>query len=210
MSEIKFSKTDFIGVYNDVLQEEDCKRAIDYIDLLDERCFLCGEGRREGQPSGNHLINHKTLNLVHHYDLPSWNWISTNVQPVIATCVNHYLNEFSVLNRNQFAFPDLKVKKICAGGGFHNWHHEDCGMHNAIRYLVVQIFLNDNFEGGETEFLYINKRIEAKAGRLIIYPAGFTHTHRGNPPIGGTKYLIGTWGLIQARTEWQDELAKST
>ena len=63
---------------------------------------------------------------------------------------------------------------------------------------MVQAYLNDEFDGGETEFLYMNKRISAKQGRIIIFPAGFTHTHRGNPPIGGEKYIATSWGMLQA------------
>ena len=53
---------------------------------------------------------------------------------------------------------------------------------SSARKLVIQLYLNTIEEGGETEFLYINKRIKAEQGRLIIFPAAFTHTHRGNPP----------------------------
>ena len=59
------------------------------------------------------------------------------------------------------------------------------------------LYLNDNFEGGETEFLYQNRRELPKQGDVLLFPAGFTHTHRGNPPIGGEKYLITSWALIQ-------------
>ena len=62
---------------------------------------------------------------------------------------------------------------------------------------TAKLYLNDNFDGGETEFLYQNRREEAREGDVLIFPAGFTHTHRGNPPIGGTKYLITSWGLTQ-------------
>ena len=44
----------------------------------------------------------------------------------------------------------------------------------------------------------MNKRVKAKTGRLIIFPAGYTHTHRGNPPIGGDKYILTNWGLVQS------------
>ena len=40
--------------------------------------------------------------------------------------------------------------------------------------------------------------IKPKQGSLTIFPCAFTHTHRGNPQIGATKYLATTWGLIQS------------
>ena len=52
-------------------------------------------------------------------------------------------------------------------------------------------------EGGETEFLYANQRVNAVQGRVIVFPAGYVHTHRGNPPIGQTKYIATTWGVMQ-------------
>ena len=32
---------------------------------------------------------------------------------------------------------------------------------------------------------------------LVIAPAGFTHTHRGNTPVGGDKYIATSWVLFQ-------------
>ncbi|MCC6757120.1 MAG: 2OG-Fe(II) oxygenase, partial [Arenimonas sp.] len=35
------------------------------------------------------------------------------------------------------------------------------------------------------------------AGSFLIAPAGFTHTHRGNRPTGGAKYIGTSWILFQ-------------
>ena len=35
-------------------------------------------------------------------------------------------------------------------------------------------------QNGETEFLHQEKRIQPKENTMLIWPAGFTHTHRGN------------------------------
>jgi hypothetical protein len=32
----------------------------------------------------------------------------------------------------------------------------------------------------------------------VIMPAGFTHTHRGNVPLSGDKYIMTSW-LLYAR-----------
>ena len=117
--------------------------------------------------------------------------------PKIKDPIDEYLKKFSVLGEEKLLIYDTKAKKIEIGGGFHNWHYENTGLQVSARKLVVQLYLNTIEEGGETEFLYINKRIKAEQGRLIIFPAAFTHTHRGNPPIGQDKYIISTWAVSQ-------------
>jgi hypothetical protein len=55
------------------------------------------------------------------------------------------------------------------------------------------MYLNDVDDGGETEFLYQSKRYKPVKGRVLIWPAGFTHVHRGNPPLSGEKYIATSW-----------------
>ena len=52
---------------------------------------------------------------------------------------------------------------------------------------------HDVEEGGELEFLYQSLRVKPKRGDLVVWPAGFTHLHRGNPPLKGEKYIIKGW-----------------
>jgi len=65
------------------------------------------------------------------------------------------------------------------------------------RVLLWTIFLNDDYEAGETEFLYQGRKIAPRAGSLLIAPTAFTHTHRGNRPRGGDKYIATSWILFQ-------------
>ena len=50
---------------------------------------------------------------------------------------------------------------------------------------------------GETEFLYQRRKIAPRAGSLLIAPTAFTHTHGGNMPKGGDKYIATGWVLFQ-------------
>jgi len=86
-----------------------------------------------------------------------------------------------------------KIQKTKIGGGYHNWHYESSEREVCHRLLTWILFLNDVNEGGETEFLYQHMRIKPEQGTLIIWPAGFTHTHRGNPPLSNDKYIVTGW-----------------
>src|SRR2546423_3921294 len=92
-------------------------------------------------------------------------------------------------------------KYVADQGGYPYWHCElypqlDRG--EALHRVVLwTIYLNDNFQEGETEFLYQSRKIAPKTGSLLIAPTAFTHTHRGNMPKGGDKYIATSWILFQ-------------
>ena len=148
---------------------------------------------------GLHQVDNKTINVNNGFnlDVTAASRISQNILPNLKVCIDEYVNMFSLLQQAEFAVYDCKLKKIPSGGGFHSWHYENGSYISAPRSFVIQVYLNDEFDGGETEFLYQNLREEAITGDVIIFPAGFTHVHRGNPPIGGTKYLATTWAVVQ-------------
>ncbi len=85
-------------------------------------------------------------------------------------------------------------------GGYPYWHselmpHADPDiLHRVVLWLV---YLNDDFREGETEFFHQNFKTTPRTGTLVIAPAGFTHTHRGNQPKGGNKYIATSWVLFQ-------------
>jgi len=60
------------------------------------------------------------------------------------------------------------------------------------------LYLNDDFEQGETEFLFQGRKIAPRTGSLLIAPTAFTHTHRGNRPQRGDKFIATSWILFQS------------
>ena len=65
------------------------------------------------------------------------------------------------------------------------------------RHLLWTLYLNDGFDDGETEFLFQQRKVVPRTGDLLIAPTAFTHTHRGNRPLGGAKYIATSWVLFQ-------------
>ena len=86
-------------------------------------------------------------------------------------------------------------------GGYPYWHCElyprDAQCETLHRHLLWTLYLNDDFEQGETEFLFQQRKIAPRTGSLLIAPTAFTHTHRGNRPQGGDKFIATSWILFQ-------------
>jgi hypothetical protein len=94
-------------------------------------------------------------------------------------------------------------KYLADRGGYPYWHSElypspqaDQG-DSLHRVVLWTIYLNDDFDEGETEFLYQRRKIVPKTGSLLIAPTAFTHTHRGNMPKRGDKYIATSWILFR-------------
>ena len=64
------------------------------------------------------------------------------------------------------------------------------------RAIVYMLYLNDNFEGGETEFRFQQHKEIPEQGKLVIWPAGYTHTHRGAMLLSGSKYIANGWAFF--------------
>jgi len=184
---------DFISVYDNSFTSDECEEYIKLVEHYISNGVITKEDR------AYHNTDHFCINFNNDisYNILSGDNLSMEFLPKIKDYVGEYLKKFSVLSQEKLLIYDTKAKKIPIGGGFHNWHFENTGLQVSARKLVIQLYLNTIEEGGETEFLYINKRIKAEQGRLIIFPAAFTHTHRGNPPIGQDKYIISTWAVSQ-------------
>jgi len=108
------------------------------------------------------------------------------------------------LVQKAFRPGNINLQKYLADeGGYPRWHCElhpqanDPACEKLHRTLLWSIYLNDGFGEGETEFLHQRRKIAPQAGLLLIAPAAFTHTHRGNMPRGGAKYIATSWVLFQ-------------
>lgn len=92
----------------------------------------------------------------------------------------------------------VKLQLTPVGGGFHQWHCEQGAGTSSSRALVWMIYLNDVTDGGDTEFLYQHMKVKPEKGKLVIWPAGITHPHRGNPPYSNEKWIVTGWFEVPA------------
>lgn len=193
---MKINIDNFIGIYENAVPTGLCDHIIAYYNSMATLGYGKSRQVRENVPkskkddtaifvTSESIINlDSTKELMGGFNDILWN-----------KCLSHYLNEYSVLTEGSYDLKvcECKIQKTKIGGGYHIWHYETSTPSAARKLLVYCLYLNDVLEGGETEFLYIPKRIKAKKGTIAIFPGGFTHTHRGNPPISNEKYLLNGW-----------------
>jgi hypothetical protein len=113
-------------------------------------------------------------------------------------CFDDYIHEYDILQDYNLRCTSLKMQKTDPGAGYHVWHAEQGPDSDASRCLVYIAYLNDIENAGETEFLYQKLRVAPRENSMVIWPAAFTHTHRGNVVHGNkSKYIITGWFYIE-------------
>lgn len=89
----------------------------------------------------------------------------------------------------------INIQHYEPGGGYKIWHCERWTkeMPSAARHLVFMTYLNDVADAGGTEFLYQGITVAPKKGLTLIWPADWTHHHRGVVSPTEEKYIITGW-----------------
>ena len=189
---------DFIGVFDNVISNELCDELIKVYEDSNKLNFAISRQSmgKEKVKQDNNLVF--VTSKLHIKDDIFFEKIQPSIQEfcnLAWASYSEYATKYGVLNNlaSHRFYDSIKIQKTKPTEGYHIWHCEHASRITGSRLLLVMGYLNDVEEGGETEFLYQSKRVESKKGRIVICPSGFTHTHRGNPPLKGNKYMINGW-----------------
>ena len=192
--------TNFIGVYDNYITEEECNKAIKLYE--DQNKFNNTINRIDGEQSPILFKQDKQF-FAKSNNIDLW-W--EELKPMIFNfdiAWKHYLKNTGAadaygITLDSFKFTNLKIQKTLKTEGYHVWHIEHGeGFNNEARAFVFSIYLNDVEDGGETEFLHFSQRVKPKKGRIVIWPAAFPYVHRGNPPLSGEKYILTSWMMLR-------------
>lgn len=89
----------------------------------------------------------------------------------------------------------IKIQHYSPGQGYVAYHTErgSATPINSSRHLVFMTYLNTVTDGGGTEFFHQKLITSAEQGKTLIWPADWTHTHRGIVSPTQEKYIITGW-----------------
>ncbi len=180
----------FIGAWQ-MNQLDLCDEIINYfeININKQKKGMTAEGLNQNiKKSIDISILPNELNLFE-------NMVLKNYISYLYTCYTDYLNQWPFLTSfaNKLEIGTFNIQRYQSGEHFQQLHSERTSIATLHRVLVWMTYLNDVEDGGSTHFSHYDLDIQPQKGLTLIWPAEWTHAHKGNILNSGSKYIITGW-----------------
>ena len=151
-------------------------------------------------PQGVHDKNVRDSTNLEMNLLADWKSEVDDLRAMIYSRLPKYLDEIHV-GKTMSLFEggydsSYTMMKYVPGSVGYTWHndfmYDDFSPNGGVRTVTWLFYINDDYEGGETEFHW-GRKIKPEQGKLVLFPSTWCMIHRGNPVITGTKYLGVGW-----------------
>lgn len=103
----------------------------------------------------------------------------------------HYTTQIYPFAANNIKSREKTIHLLKYGVSGHLPAHQDQGI--SSRVLSSVMYLNDDYEGGEIEFVNSEVKIKPKAGSIIFFPSNFLYVHEVHPITSGFRYAMPHW-----------------
>ena len=113
----------------------------------------------------------------------------------LLNCYKNYVEEWPFLKElaQKTEISSFNLQRYKPGQHFKKIHSERTSIESSHRIFAFMSYLNDVEEGGSTYFSHYDIEIQPRKGLTLIWPAEWTHAHRGNILKKGSKYIITGW-----------------
>ena len=187
----------FISIYDNALTPEECKFIKDYHDSDDYLLSIRQEGKTLGDTVQKHWKDSYDRYMAMYIDGAYQN---NGVNNIIAKSIKEHIEKYKEENPelnllDKWVIRDnYNLQKYSPGGGYHILHCENynTGLHRT-NILAWMYYLNTVREGGGTYFSNFDLTVNAVEGRLVIWPAYWTHFHKGIVSKTYDKYIATGW-----------------
>jgi len=185
------SNSDYFGIYDNALSKQECEILINQFEKSPQQP---GKVYLSGDTSASPHHDHKKSTELIDTNFSDGSIISRIAQEQLFKCIEKYKKEQPQLTyTGRWKYVDAYNFQKYDGEdeGYKTWH---CEHGPAIgctqRVMAWMFYLNDAKSG--TEFMNY-PTIQAKRGRCAIWPAFWTHMHKGVTPNKGLKYIATGW-----------------
>ena len=191
------SLKDFLETYDGFLSEKNAEEVLRVFESLSSVATVTKE---QGLPYFNKGRRKVCTSLTFSFEdtvNPSGPILESCIEAGLESYTNKYmfLREINQTGGSRWRIcPTYNIQKYEGEReGYFTLHCEHAAGY-PFRMLAWMIFLNDAKSG--TEFPYQDRILKPRTGRLAIWPAAWTHPHRGVTPNQGLKYIATGWGYF--------------
>ena len=182
------SNSDYFGIYDNALSKKECEIIINQFEKSEQGSgMIWHDGILQEVPAYKKC---RTLNDTNFGDRSV---ITNIILPQLVKCIERYDHKQPQLREisGWSLYKGYTIQKYeTEDDGYMKWHAENSSSGVWNRLLAWTFYLNDAKCG--TEFMNY-PTVQAKRGRCVIWPAGWTHVHRGVTPNKGLKYIATGW-----------------
>ena len=110
-----------------------------------------------------------------------------------------------------FVVPIFNLQRYAPGEGFKQWHCDWTIRDEAtdpVHRVLAWILYCDSVDEAGTEFHWQEHHEPAERGKLVIFPAGPTHIHRGRVNATSSKTIATGWINAGSRAAYLQRLAE--
>jgi len=185
----------FIGAWN-LESEKLCDEIINYFEL---NIHKQKKGRASDQVNENFKKSVDISINPNEIDSPKTEVFKTYFE-ALYTCHKDYLLQWPFLGSfaSKLEIGAFNIQRYQAGEHFQKIHTERASIATLHRILAWMTYLNDVEEGGTTFFSHYGLEVKPRKGLTLIWPAEWTHAHKGNVINSGSKYIITGWMDLSA------------
>ena len=182
-----FKKEDFIFQHNAKLDSTICERIIEIFEdnQNEHHSGVIGADKKV-------IPSMKDCTQVD-FSFSQGNYVTGHTQRILRRSVNKFIEKYQLGDHGFRISDEFNMQRYNPGQAYHKLHCENSGGSYPLRFLAWMIYLNDVTDGGHTEFLNQKKKYQPRTGDVLIWPAYFTHTHRGVVSKSQTKYIATGW-----------------
>jgi len=179
---------DYIRSYDNAVDPSLCKRIIQKFDIDVAHQEIID---REKRPSFTEL------NVSKRYLAKDkeWHEFQYNIQQTLVDYIQIYMEDLDLGPDfpQKYAFEEFRMKRYSKVVDEFRDHVDVQDHSSARRFLVMFLYLNDGFTGGETTFPKLDLAITPKCGSILMFPPTWQYRHAGQPTTDGAKYIVGSY-----------------
>jgi len=186
-----YSAQNFITVFENVLSAELCQNLIEKFEANPQ----CHKPERKTSKEDHWQMQFTQVNFVEN---ETFKQEEKQLQPLFLQAINAYKKEHDIQPHQwpeQFKLEPIRMKRYLPNTEDGFGEHVDVSDYaSARRFLVFFIYLNDDFDGGETSFKQFNIKVKPKQGSLILFPPMWNWLHQAHAVTGNNpKYIVGSY-----------------